>query len=121
MNAIAYNNVVACMKAGKVCKLFGIRLTTNTQIVQLAKNAGFDALFIEMEHSSLSLAETSNLCMAGLQTGITPLVRVPYQCGNGFVQRVLDGGAMGVIFPHIHNAGKCPLAMIFSCHEVVRG
>ena len=86
--------------------MFGVRLVANPQVVQLAKNAGFDALFIELEHSALSLGEASQLSIAALQTGITPIVRVPYQCGDGFVQRVLDGGAMGVIFPHIHNAGK---------------
>jgi 2-keto-3-deoxy-L-rhamnonate aldolase RhmA len=87
-------------------KAFGIRLATNTQIVQLAQNAGFDSLFIELEHSTLSIDDASRLSMAGLHAGITPFVRVPHQCGNGFVQRVLDGGAMGVIFPHIQNAGK---------------
>ena len=75
-------------------------------MVQLAKNSGFDSLFIDLEHSTLSINDASYLCMAGLQIGITPFVRVPYQCGNGFVQRVLDGGAMGVVFPHIHNRGR---------------
>jgi 2-keto-3-deoxy-L-rhamnonate aldolase RhmA len=51
------------------------------------------------------VAEAANLCHVGLLAGITPFVRVPHQCGNGFVQRVLDGGAMGVIFPHVESAG----------------
>ena len=75
-------------------------------MVQLAANSGYDALFIDLEHSTLSLNDASLLCMAGLASSITPFVRVPYQCGDGFVQRVLDGGAMGVIFPHIHNKSK---------------
>ena len=73
-----------------------------------AKNAGFDSLFIDMEHSTLSIDDVSQICSHGLLSGVTPFVRVPYQCGNGFVQRVLDGGAMGVIFPHIHSAGELP-------------
>lgn len=91
-------------------QLFGVRLVTNTAIVQLAANAGFDGLFIELEHSTLSINEASNLCTAALMVGITPFVRVPYQCGYGFVQRILDGGAMGVIFPHIHNKGTPPIS-----------
>lgn len=87
-------------------KAFGIRLVTNPAVVQLAKNGGFDALFVDLEHSTLSVNDASQICTAGLQIGITPFVRVPYQCGNGFVQRVLDGGAMGVVFPHIHNKGE---------------
>lgn len=84
---------------------FGIRLVTNPAVVQLAHNAGFDALFIDLEHSTLSINECSQHCSAALQIGISPFVRVPYQCGNGFVQRVMDGGATGVVFPHIHNKG----------------
>ncbi len=79
----------------------------NPQIVQPASNAGFDALFLSIWNiRPLSIQDASTLCIAGLQTGITPFVRVPYQCGNGFVQRVLDGGAMGVVFPHIHNKSE---------------
>lgn len=72
----------------------------------MAKSAGYDSLFIELEHSSFSLATASMLCSAGLAVGVTPFVRVPYQCGHGFVQRVLDGGAIGVIFPHISTVGE---------------
>lgn len=75
-------------------------------MVQLAKNASFDSLFIDLEHSTLSIDDASKLSCAGLLGGITPFVRVPHQCGNGFVQRVLDGGAMGIIFPHITSAGE---------------
>ncbi|KAF9869719.1 hypothetical protein CkaCkLH20_12762 [Colletotrichum karsti] len=67
-----------------------------------------------MEHSTLSLDEASRHCVAGLQSGITPFVRVPHQCGNGFVQRVLDGGAMGVVFPHIHNVDDAKSAVAIS-------
>lgn len=74
--------------------------------MQLAKVAGFDALFIDLEHSVLSLNDTAQICTAALMTGMTPFVRVPYQCGDGFVQRVLDAGAMGVVFPHILNKGR---------------
>lgn len=84
----------------------GIRLVTNTQIVRLAKNANFDSLFIDLEHSTLSIDDASSLSTAGLAIGITPIVRVPHQCGNGFVQKVLDAGAMGIVFPHVSTAGK---------------
>lgn len=81
-------------------------------VVQVARAAGFDALFVDLEHSTLSLDEASRLCTAGLLAGITPFVRVPHQCGNGFVQRVLDGGAMGVIFPHISSRGMPVLTLL---------
>ncbi|RMJ24547.1 hypothetical protein PHISP_04588 [Aspergillus sp. HF37] len=98
---------------------FGVRLTTNTQVVQLAKNAGFDSLFIDLEHSSMSIHDTNQLSCAALLLGITPFVRVPYHCGNGFVQRVLDSGAMGVIFPHIHSAQDAKAAVSISKYPPV--
>jgi 2-keto-3-deoxy-L-rhamnonate aldolase RhmA len=81
--------------------------------VQLAKNASFDSLFIDLEHSTLSLDDAGKLCGAGLALGITPFVRVPHQCGNGFIQKVLDAGAMGIIFPHVQNAGEQHMMRMF--------
>lgn len=104
--SLYFNNLETSVASNKLCKAFGIKVSTNAQVVQLAANAHFDSLFIDLEHAWLSLNEARNLCHVGLLAGITPFVRVPYQCGDGFVQRVLDGGAMGIIFPHIHTAGK---------------
>lgn len=86
--------------------MLAVRLIKNPAIVSIAIESGFDALWIELEHSGISIDDANNLCMTALLAGITPFVRVPYQCGFGFVQRILDGGAMGVIFPHIHSKGK---------------
>lgn len=84
----------------------GVKVVPTSEIVSIALDAGYDSLFIELEHSSFSLSQVSQLCAAGIMSGITPFVRVPHQCGNGFVQRVLDGGAMGIIFPHISSVGR---------------
>lgn len=89
-------------------------MVTNPLVVQLARNAGFDSLFIDLEHSTLSLADASAIACAGLLTGLTPFVRVPYQCGMGFIQQVLDGGATGVIFPHISTAKDARAAVNMS-------
>ena len=45
------------------------------------------------------------ICIAAQQIGITPLVRVPANTPD-YICRVLDGGAMGVITPHIHSAAE---------------
>ncbi|KAI9164137.1 fungal specific transcription factor domain-containing [Paramyrothecium foliicola] len=108
------NSLETCVASNQVCKSFGIKITSNGQVVQIARNSGFDSLFIDLEHGWLSLAEASNLCNIGLLSGITPFVRVPHQCGNGFVQRVLDGGAMGVVFPHIQNKAEAEAAVSIS-------
>ncbi|KAF4971535.1 hypothetical protein FZEAL_9819 [Fusarium zealandicum] len=115
MSATQYvNNIFKCIARKEVCKSFGIKVSPNPQLVQVARHAGFDSLFIDLEHAWLTLAEASNLCNVGHLAGITPFVRVPHQCGNGFVQRVLDGGAMGVVFPHIENAEEAKAAVRIS-------
>ncbi|KAK3721946.1 hypothetical protein LTR37_002762 [Vermiconidia calcicola] len=113
------NNLHTCKAQNQLCKAFSIKLSTNAQVVLIARNAGYNALFIDLEHGWQSLAEASNLCITGLSVGITPFVRVPHQCGNGFVQRVLDGGAMGVIFPHIHSAEDAKAAVRISKYPPV--
>jgi len=88
-------------------------VVASNEVVLLAKATGYDSVFIDLEHSTISIKDASMLCTAALLSQITPFVRVPYQCGNGFVQRVLDGGAMGVVFPHINTVGMRLRSPIF--------
>jgi 2-keto-3-deoxy-L-rhamnonate aldolase RhmA len=67
-----------------------------------SKTAGFDSILIDMEHSPLDLDTVSQLSIASLYCGITPLVRSPTK-EPFFVSRILDGGALGVIVPHIRS------------------
>jgi 2-keto-3-deoxy-L-rhamnonate aldolase RhmA len=69
----------------------------------LLKTAGFDSILIDMEHSTFDLDTTSQICISALYAGITPIVRSPTK-EPFFVSRILDGGALGVIVPHIKTA-----------------
>lgn len=40
-----------------------------------------------------------------MNAGLSPIVRVPGQAGPGFIQRVLDNGAQGIIVPHVDTFG----------------
>ena len=91
---LARNEVVASMT---------VRLVRNVEIAAIASAAGFDTLYIDVEHSSLSLETTSQICIAALAVGIAPFVRVP-SIRPEHVGRALDGGALGVIAPHIRSA-----------------
>ncbi|RDW71015.1 hypothetical protein BP6252_07578 [Coleophoma cylindrospora] len=89
----------------------GVKVVASNEIILLAKAAGYDSVYIDLEHSVFSLKDASRLCSASLLSKITPFVRVPYQCGNGFVQRVLDGGAMGIVFPHVSTVEEAKAAV----------
>jgi 2-keto-3-deoxy-L-rhamnonate aldolase RhmA len=93
---LARNEVVASMT---------VRLARSIEIAQIAKTAGFDTLYVDMEHNTLSIDTCCQICIAAQQIGITPLVRVPANTPD-YIGRVLDGGAMGVITPHVRSAAE---------------
>lgn len=68
--------------------------------VELAAQAGFDFVLIDLEHSSLSLSDTEAMIVAGTAAEITPLVRVPEVSGQA-IHRVLDIGAYGIMVPQV--------------------
>src|SRR6266853_3864160 len=79
-----------------------VRLVRTVEIAGIARTAGFDSIYVDVEHSSFSLDTTGQICMAALAVGITPIVRVP-SIASECISRVLDGGALGVIAPHIQS------------------
>jgi 4-hydroxy-2-oxoheptanedioate aldolase len=100
---ILRNHLKDKLKRGEVAASMIVRLTRSAEIVRLAATAGFDSLYVDLEHASFSLETTGAICAAALAAGITPLVRVP---GIGDVSRVLDAGALGVIAPHVQTAAQ---------------
>jgi len=101
---ILRNSVKEKLARDEVVASMTVRLVGGIEIARIAATAGFDTLYIDLEHSSFSLETTSQICMAALAAGITPLVRVPADATH-YISRVLDGGALGVIAPHIGTAG----------------
>jgi 4-hydroxy-2-oxoheptanedioate aldolase len=97
------NHVKEKLARGEVVASMTVRLVRGIEIARIAKTAGFDSLYVDLEHSSFSLETTSQICMAALEAGVTPLVRVP---GVADVQRILDVGALGIIAPHVQSAAE---------------
>jgi 2-keto-3-deoxy-L-rhamnonate aldolase RhmA len=100
---IVRNNVKEKLARGEVIASMTVRLVRNIEIARIAKSCGFDTLYIDVEHCTFSLDSTSQICIAALDAGITPFVRVPGH-GPEYIARVLDGGAMGIIAPQIRSA-----------------
>jgi 4-hydroxy-2-oxoheptanedioate aldolase len=80
-----------------------VRLVQSPEIALLAKSSGFDSLYVDLEHNCFSLETTSRICTAAIAVGIAPLVRVP-SASPDTISRILDGGALGVIVPHVTTA-----------------
>jgi 2-keto-3-deoxy-L-rhamnonate aldolase RhmA len=86
-----------------------VRPVSSVEIVRIAKTAGFDAIYVDLEHSSFSLETTGQLSVMALEAGVPALVRVPARTPE-YISRVLDGGALGVIAPGIGSAFSSRLA-----------
>jgi 2-keto-3-deoxy-L-rhamnonate aldolase RhmA len=91
---MAQNHLVLCM---------GLRQARTGDIGSIAASCGFDAIYVDMEHSPIGHDQTATICVAALGQGVTPLVRVPGHNPHD-ISRVLDGGAQGVILPHVNTA-----------------
>jgi 4-hydroxy-2-oxoheptanedioate aldolase len=100
---ILRNSVKEKLARDQVVASMTVRLVRQTEIAQIAKTAGFDTLYVDMEHCCASFETTSQICMAALAAGIAPFVRVPANTSE-YISRVLDGGALGIIAPHIGSA-----------------
>ncbi|KAH6639839.1 HpcH/HpaI aldolase [Boeremia exigua] len=96
------NSLREKMLRDEVAYTLSVKLVRSVELPMMAKTAGFDGILIDMEHSSFDLDTTSQMCIAALYAGIAPVVRVPSK-DPFFVSRVLDGGALGVIVPHIRS------------------
>lgn len=66
----------------------------------VAAACGYDAVYVDLEHTSTSLETAQLLCVSALGAGISGLVRVP-SADASFIARALDIGAVGIIVPHI--------------------
>ena len=75
----------------------------DAQIVEIIGHAGFDAAFIDMEHTSFDLRDVQLMVLAAERVGITPIVRTP-GFDPAFILRLLDMGVQGIQVPHISDA-----------------
>ena len=97
------NPARARLEAGEVSIGIGLRISRTVDIAKAMKTAGFDWLFIDLEHSAMSIDTASQISVAALDAGITPLVRVPWM-EHWVATRVLDNGALGIVMPHVDTA-----------------
>jgi 2-keto-3-deoxy-L-rhamnonate aldolase RhmA len=102
---ILRNQVREKLARGEVVASMTVRLSRSIEIARIAKTAGFDMLYIDLEHSPLTMDATGQICLACLDIGIMPAVRVPANT-PGYISRTLDAGALGVIAPHVRTAAE---------------
>ena len=93
------------LEQGQLSLGVGIRMTRSVEIAKAMATAGFDWLFLDMEHGVMSLEACAQISAAALDAGIAPIARVP----NGqysIATRALDNGALGIVMPHVDTAAE---------------
>jgi len=91
------NPVKKLLREGK--PVVGMTVTIPSPDVALqAARLGFDFLWIEMEHSGITLESLRSIILATYGTACMPITRVPVN-ELWTAKRALDSGSMGVIFP----------------------
>jgi 4-hydroxy-2-oxoheptanedioate aldolase len=96
------NRAKRIVKSGGLAIGTGIGSLADPAIVEIIGLAGFDSVFIDMEHSALSLERVQEMVRAADLVGITPVVRTPGNNPNVILQ-LLDMGVQGIQVPHIAN------------------
>src|SRR5216684_667444 len=97
------NRVKRIMNAGGLALGTHVGGIADPQIVEIIGLAGFDAAFIDMEHTTVDLHDVQLMVMAAERVGITPIVRTP-GFDPAFILRLLDMGVQGIQVPHISDA-----------------
>ncbi len=101
--ALVTNTTKRRLQAGQMALGFGVHHLRTVAAPVLAGATGHDWIFIDTEHGAFSVQETTQLCIAALPTGVTPIVRV---CAGAIDEatRALDNGALGIVVPHVDTA-----------------
>lgn len=106
MSAPAVRNVAReKLERGELSLGCGVRMTRSVEIAIAMKTAGFDWLFLDLEHGTMSIDAAAQIATAALDAGIAPLARVP----NGeyaIATRLLDNGVLGIVMPHVDTADE---------------
>ena len=104
-NPITVNHALHRLRANQMALGFGVHHLRSVATPMLAKAAGYDWLFIDTEHGALSIQEATQICLAALPVGITPIVRV---CADALDEgtRALDNGAQGIVVPHVDTSAQ---------------
>ena len=108
-----FNTVKTKLEAGG--QVVGGTVTTPDVNVYCAMaSAGFDFLWIEMQHSPLTYSEVATMIRACPGPAI-PFIRVP-DATEGDIQKAVDIGALGVIVPMVDTLEKIENAITFAMY-----
>ncbi len=107
-----YNTVkTKLMEGGQV--VGGTVDTADPDVYCAMANAGFDFIWIEMQHSPLNYTDVARMIWACRDAPAVPFIRIP-DATEGDIQKATDIGALGIIVPMVDTAEKMENAVKFA-------
>ncbi|MDH3420498.1 MAG: aldolase/citrate lyase family protein [Gammaproteobacteria bacterium] len=107
-----FNTVKQKLGAGE--RVVGVTVATpDPDIYCAVANAGFDFVWIEMQHSPLTFAEAARMIWACRDAPAVPFIRVPGPT-EGDIQKAADIGALGIIVPMVDSVAEIRDAVQFA-------
>jgi 4-hydroxy-2-oxoheptanedioate aldolase len=99
------SKVLHRLARGEPLLSLGIRNARTAEIARFAKSAGFGIVWVDLEHSSLSVDCAVQISAAAADLGLEAWVRVPER-EYGVIGRLLDGGVTGIVAPRVETAAE---------------
>lgn len=111
-------NFAARLRSGE--RLLGTLISLpSPELAELAADAGFDWLWIDMEHGLIGPAEAQRILQA-VGGRCASIVRIP-ELAELWVKKALDSGAEGVIIPHVDSAEQAARAVRWGTYPPAGG
>jgi 2-keto-3-deoxy-L-rhamnonate aldolase RhmA len=96
------NLVKQALKEGRLQLGCGLWQLRSPEVARILAAAGFNWVFVDMEHGGFDLETVQDICRVANLAGLCPIVRVG-DLQYTLVARALDCGAQGVIFPRVES------------------
>ena len=96
----------------------GTVYTSDPNIYCAMAGAGFDFLWIEMQHSPLTYSEVARMIWACKDAPAIPFIRIP-DATEGDIQKATDIGALGIIVPMVSTVEEAEAAVRYAKYPPV--
>ena len=96
------NKVKRMLRLGEVVYGPILQALSSVTMIRLLARAGFDFVYLDMEHGPFDYESLAELCPVCVDVGLIPIVRPPSQQPYQLA-RILDCGAMGLLVPHVES------------------
>jgi 2-keto-3-deoxy-L-rhamnonate aldolase RhmA len=107
-NASPQPSVLNRLSAGEPVLSLGVRSARTSDIARMACGAGYQVIWIDLEHSSMPIDCAAQIAATATDLGMAAWVRVPER-EYGVIGRLLDCGATGIISPKVETADEARL------------